>query len=527
MNAITPPKLSIDSRLSELPVITDSFEETCHVPQIADFFHNHPDKFGVLLTRNGEFTNAISKSHFFNALNAPLRRELFSRRSVRRLCKLFPSSILQFESTKKISDVGRYLLEESTNDDTALLLHFTDNTMAMANPREVLLSYASIHQLMSQKLALSNQKAEEQIKFKSNFLATMSHEIRTPMNAILGFSELLKDKDLPVESCEFVQIIHSSTENLLNIINDILDISKIEAGKMELDKKPFSLRILACECLELFRAKTDKRNIELSFEYDPKLIELYKADEAKIRQILVNLLSNAEKFTQVGSINLAISFCHRENNRDTCRIVVEDTGIGMTEEQLHTVFDSFTQADASISRQYGGTGLGTTIVKSLVELMEGTLDIESISGRGTCFSIELPLERVVYQQKRQTINNLNRNYVKNILIVDDNKVNIMLLTAVLQTLGISTICASNGVDAIELAIKENPDLIIMDIQMPEMDGVTAMKHIKNLGFNKPIVALTANAMQEDIIAYTKEGMDAVLTKPFRRAEIIKELDRWF
>lgn len=375
--------------------------------------------------------------------------------------------------------------------------------------------------------AVANAQAAN--KTKTVFLANMSHEIRTPMNGIIGLSEiLLGDPSLPQKTANFIHQIHSSAVSLLDIINDILDISKIEAGKMELENIDFTLRPLIMECEALYSYKAEEKGIALQLVIDSCADAVVRGDPTKLRQVLRNLLSNAVKFTDRGRVLLSIKSMPEVDGKRMMRFTVSDTGIGMTETQLHRIFDPFIQADSSTTRRYGGTGLGLSITKNIIGLMGGKLVVTSKQGEGSCFSFDIGFEAGIDDSFVLTApTNAPRmipTFSGDVLVCEDNSINQQVIFEHLSRVGLKAVLADNGRVGVELAqermVANNPfKLVFMDIHMPELDGVDATAELKRLGINTPIIALTANAMTWERDNYLEAGMSDYIAKPFESGEL--------
>jgi len=375
------------------------------------------------------------------------------------------------------------------------------------------------------ELSQKKEHAEETSRIKSVFLASMSHEIRTPMNGIIGFSELALDDDVSPKTKSYLTKIKTSAESLLMIINDILDVSKIEAGKMELEKIPFNVNEVFRLCRTIAAPKANEKGLTLFCYAEPSVDRLLLGDPTRLRQILLNLLSNAIKFTNTGMIKIMSELIEKTDDTVTMHFEVKDSGIGMTEDQLSRIFQPFIQADGSMTRKYGGTGLGLTITKNFVELMGGELKVESSFGFGSKFSFDLKFDTVpvdsVYSHMITTVSSNEKPvFDHEVLVCEDNAMNQIVICGHLSKIGIRTVVAGNGrigVNFIQERIdnREKPfDLIFMDVHMPEMDGLEATKEIIEKGCSTPIIALTANIMANDRETYLDIGMSDCLSKPF-------------
>ncbi|MCB0667705.1 MAG: response regulator, partial [Saprospiraceae bacterium] len=383
---------------------------------------------------------------------------------------------------------------------------------------------------LEEDLELARQSAEKSVVLKEQFVANISHEIRTPLNAILGFSNLLQRTDLQNDQVEFARNIQMSSENLLAIINDILDFSKIEAGMLHLDKVPFSLPALIHSVRNLFNLRAREKKLRFQVHVEDGLPDNLIGDPTRITQILVNLLGNAFKFTEKGEISLSVAGRNEEENTMMISFEVKDTGIGIPQEKIEKIFERFGQATAETTRRFGGTGLGLTISKQLVELQNGTITVSSQVGQGATFRVEIPYE--IASEKVQSppvstpLQEVNGHEVS-VLIVEDNPMNQRILELILDEWGIRHRHANNGLQAIKLLSKQVFDLVFMDIQMPEMDGYSTASMIRQkLHLKVPIIATTAHAFpgeREKCISY---GMNDYISKPIHQDELYSLILRY-
>jgi len=393
------------------------------------------------------------------------------------------------------------------------------------------------------KLEEATKEAKAADQAKSDFLATMSHEIRTPMNAAIGFAGLLKQTQLNDIQAEYVHNISSSTDSLLTIINDILDFSKIEAGKFRLEKTDFVLKNEIDEIYALFTPKVEEKELRLLIEIDHHIPKALHGDVTRLRQILINLLANAIKFTEHGHIKLRIELATHKSTQDDefpLNIIIEDTGIGITEEQQAELFQPFQQGDASITRNYGGTGLGLIITQRLVTMMKGSINITSTHGIGSCFTATIYIqvakqpEKLNLQsgdaEKPAEVTKYKIDLSKlSVLVVDDNLLNLKVATTFLSNEGANVTAVESGEEALQKASQQVFDLILMDLEMPDMSGIetaTRIRQIKQYEKCIPIIALTAHAfpdIQKQVLA---AGMNDFLAKPYKPEQLFSKIEKW-
>lgn len=378
----------------------------------------------------------------------------------------------------------------------------------------------------------ARQVAEDARRAEKRFLANMSHEIRTPINAIIGMTHLLYDTNPNKKQVEYLSAVNYSADLLLNLVSDVLDISKIEAGEMKLSEQIFSLKDLINSTLQTFRLRLQGKDVKLVLEFDEEIENDVIGDSTFLTQILMNLLSNAVKFTEKGKIGVQVSLLCRLGDLLMTEIKVFDTGIGISPQSLGRIFDSFKQADQDVKVKYGGTGLGLAIVKQLVNLQGGEISAESTLHEGTVFTFTLPLKDSKQQSKKlhaisESVSEDWKNY--HVLVVEDNLINQKYVEGLLLKWKMSYKIANHGLEALEMLEKEDFDIILMDIRMPEMDGYETTIAIRKLEENAnqhiPIVALTASAMSDEVDYAFEIGMNAYLTKPFTPDQLREVLEQ--
>ncbi|WP_291724262.1 response regulator [Bernardetia sp.] len=382
----------------------------------------------------------------------------------------------------------------------------------------------------NEDLKKAKEQAEAATKMKEQFLSTMSHEIRTPLNAIIGMTHLLKSDKLEGEMAENIEILEFSAQNLLSLINSVLDISKMEAGKMAFEQTQFDLPALIQNTVEIFKARADEKNVLLRTNIDKNIPNALIGDSTRLSQILNNLIGNAIKFTEEGTVTITTRLLHHKTEKVELLFAVSDTGIGISPEKINAIFEDFSQAEEDTSRKYGGTGLGLAITKQLVELQGGTINVMSTLMVGSTFSFQLGFKigksKPIATHLPDTVNIKNLRGV-NILIVEDNKVNQILVKKFLNTWGAKFYVAENGQVALDLFKKHDFDVVLMDLQMPVMDGYEAARQIRLLEANTdkftPIIALTASTLLNERERIVQVGMNDFLSKPFNPNELYQKI----
>lgn len=455
--------------------------------------------------------------------------KMINNQKGKRLGEAITSIIRQLDTTRQ-SEVNRttHLIDSSGQKAQSwgtVLVFFACLTSLLA----FLYITSRIHrqEQLIEALDESQQQEKRLAAVKDQFLANMSHEIRTPMNAVLGFTHLLKAQPLNDKSKEYVGVIENAGQSLLEIINDILDISKIESGMMRIEATAFSLRSVLHGVNTMFKPKAEEKQLQLSVTIDEEVPDILYGDVMRLTQVLINLTSNAVKFTNEGEVRIHVTKVWSEEKAVRILFTVSDTGIGIDASKLHSIFDRFNQAEASTTRKFGGTGLGLTIVKQLIELQNGFISVESKAGEGATFKVELP-----YTLGESLSEEGNTYFSENdqlplhpdvrLLVAEDNKMNQNLLRHLLSSWQLQYKIVNNGKEVLQALDKQHYDLVLMDIQMPEMDGYSAVQAIRNeLHSTIPVIAMTAHAMAGEREKCLQMGMNEYISKPIIEEELYK------
>jgi signal transduction histidine kinase/CheY-like chemotaxis protein len=417
---------------------------------------------------------------------------------------------------------------------------FNDMIEALAASRKEIRQH---QELLEQRIKERTEQFEEAMRHaqaanqaKSEFLANVSHELRTPMNGVLGMLDIALENDLPPQQAEELQTAQRCAYSLLSLLNEILDLAKIEAGKMTLERVPFDVRVVLDECIKAHQPKAVENGVALAWEVSPDVPNQIAGDPLRLRQILANLLSNAVKFTKQGSVFVRLESQFSSQGEFSLQLTVQDSGEGIAADKLPYIFDKFTQADGSVSRRFGGTGLGLAITQKLVEMHGGEIRVESEVGRGTTFFVTLPCEISVDEDSHDRIpeqfeeNNADPSAgAVRILIVEDNPVNQKVVTAVLRKRGYFIELANDGEEALsKLEQAGDFSLVLMDVQMPVLDGLEATRMIrKDTRWRElPIVAMTAHAMSGDKQRCLDAGMNGYISKPVHASHLLSTIDQY-
>ena len=388
---------------------------------------------------------------------------------------------------------------------------------------------------IEQTLKEAKEYAEEANSAKSRFLANMSHEIRTPLNGILGLTEIMLGEEVSEEHRSYLNIVRDSGKNLAQLINDILDLSKIESKKLHLENIAFNFTRVINSTVNSYKFLADQKGLSLTCFMDESIPVEVMGDPTRISQIVTNLISNAIKFTEKGKIEISFKLMDKSADRIVIQGAIKDTGVGIPQDKLGTVFQSFTQADESITRKYGGTGLGLSIVKNLLQQMGGSITVKSpvdlVANNGTVFIFNLDLVLTAKRDKVEPFKNSNadvRQFNKpvTILVVDDNPVNLLVAKKMLKKFGANVVIAESGEEAISLIPANDFDLILMDIQMPELNGYETAGELRRLNYQKPIIALSANAYEEDVQKSLSFGMNDHIKKPYSEEHLFEKVSHF-
>ena len=447
------------------------------------------------------------------------------------ILSLFPKRLTSDEGDPGIRHVARHAVQGRNGTTRWFSLASSPVEWRGQNARQIIAVDTSKQVQVEHTLEDARRRAEAAAQAKTNFLAMMSHEIRSPMNGIISVGEMLGDSKLNKEQDQLVKVINQSAETLLTILDDVLDLSKIEAGKLEINPHEFDLHAVINGVADLLRQSFQQKHLDLSVEIEESVPEQVVGDSNRIRQIMYNLLSNALKFTEKGGVTISAKAERQSNGKFFVRMSVSDTGIGINSETLGRLFQPFEQADSSVARQYGGTGLGLSICRRLAHLMDGEITVTSEEKQGSTFALELKLDPMPTKSSVKTSKNTaptrKPGEKARILVVEDNKVNQLVIGKILKSLGYEWDTADDGRNALSMYDPSKHGIVLTDLRMPNMDGfalASAIRKDETEGFRVPIIAISADAMEEAKERSVESGIDHFLTKPVRVEDVRTCLD---
>ena len=438
------------------------------------------------------------------------------------------SEFKQMEVKLEEADASNNLTRITTILSIALITILSLLTLSLYKNNNIRLKTNNMLHKKNDELIVAKEKAELASKTKANFLSTVTHELRTPLYAVTGLTNMLLDEEPKPDQLPHLKSLKFSGDYLLTFINDILQINKIEANKVELDPEVFNLKKKVENVISALSNSALDNNTTLHYEYDESLPATFIADQLKISQILINLIGNAIKFTKDGDIWVRLTKFNQTNGNYTIRFEIEDNGIGITKEKQEHMFESFSQGSIQINRKYGGTGLGLSIVKGLIDILKGKIYLKSELGKGSSFFFEIPLTYApepVISEKPKTLNKLNALDLTNIkiLVVEDNKINQMITRKILNKMSLYCDVVDNGEDAVDRVQEEQYDIVLMDIHMPGISGLEATKIIRTFDKELTIFALTAVTIEDKMHEFDEAGFDDIISKPFKQEDFEKKL----
>jgi signal transduction histidine kinase/CheY-like chemotaxis protein len=531
---------------------------TCHsaavdvderTSSVAERFEKEATLPGIIALQSGQVRGLIPRARFLERLSHKFWPELFLPRPVAQVTEVLRTDPLVIGEDRTIADASNLALQRSGDAVfEPLIVRRDDGSFELLDVHTLMVAQTRLLEFFNQRAQSQRVVAEAANESKSNFLANMSHEIRTPLTAIIGFGEELRDPSLtPAQQAEAIDLVVRNGKHLLELVNEILDLSKIEAGRLDVELVPVSVHQIIGDVLAALRIRAKEKQLDLRVNYVTAIPEQITTDPTRVRQILINLLGNALKFTESGSVTVtvrlasALSSPGSEADGALLYVEVTDTGIGISEQDISRLFQPFTQADVTTTRRFGGTGLGLTISRRLAQLLGGDVTVRSDVGVGSTFTVSLatgPLRDVRLLGQPELLQAVSRQAAipqsepetlsARILLVDDAPDNRLLVTRILEKHGATVEIAENGRDGADKAWQAfsagNPfDVVLMDMQMPVLDGFGAARQLRGRGYNRPIVALTANAQPADLQKCYDTGCDAHAPKPIDRAALFRTL----
>lgn len=533
-------ELTHTATLANLPAFDSTASPDTLTTVLDQQFHTSPDLPGVIIALGSHLLGMVSREMLLGQLSRPFGIELYLKRPIRLMLEAEQHQPLVLPIACPVSIAAERALSRPTSRVYEPIVVWDGQRFRLLDVHTLLIAQSQLLKLANQTVQHQMDAADAANRAKSQFLANMSHEIRTPLTAILGFTENLLEPQVPdAERTSALQTILRNGHHLLQLINDILDLSKIEAGRLEVEKMSCSPGELLADVVSALRVKADAKQVKLLLSYRGSVPETIHSDPTRLRQILINLVGNAIKFTERGHIEIGVSVERVHSERPMLRVDIVDTGIGMTPQQLARLFEPFTQADGSVSRRFGGTGLGLSISRRLAQLLGGDIAVTSEPDHGSIFTVLLetgPLDDVEWRstppvgfESRRLANISNDTKLTGrLLLAEDGPDNQLLIGSFLRKCGADVTIVDNGRKAVDTALaslaESAPfDMILMDMQMPVLDGYAATRELRNNGWLHPILALTANAMSGDRQKCLAAGCDDFATKPIDRRRLIAQL----
>jgi signal transduction histidine kinase/DNA-binding NarL/FixJ family response regulator len=534
----TTPELTLDSPIGQLDM-SDWSVRACELAQrVAQIFAQDTELPGLLVFGGRRECDVISRREFYEKLARDFGNTPFLTVPVSRVLAVDHPEPMLLPAAMPIHEAGRRVLDRPARIAYEPIIVQAGDTDRLLDPYVLLRAQARLIASANEEIRARQEKAEQAVKAKTAFVANVSHEVRTPLNGIIGYTESILQTTSLRAAQERARTILSESEHLMGLINDLLDHAKMEAGKLELEYIPLSPRELVDCVMSSASLEVQDKPVQLSVEVDSDVPEAFLGDPTRLREILLNLVSNAVKFTDEGWVSVRVEAVETRSEWATVRFVVADTGIGIPPEKQEIIFEKFSQADGSTTRKYGGTGLGMSICRHLVELMGGTIDLTSEIDVGSEFAFTVDVEpceppcspETDQPDPQQTGQPCDRaTDPKRILVVEDYPTNREILRMHLERLGHEMTLVEDGLEAVEACREDTYDLIFMDIQMPRMDGLEATRRIRREleGYSEvPILALTANAEMDTHLACLDAGMNDMITKPVRRNALLTAVTAW-
>ena len=539
-----PTDLSADATLRDLELHAACVAADRPMRDVRDLLERRPQWPGVLI-EGQDGPRSISRDGFHAAVTRPYVWEVFARRPIERMLNALElDPCIQPDDTPIHVALEAALGRSPAHAFEPIIVRGSGQELRLLDVQRLLLAHSRVLRELNQEIRRQKDVAELANAAKSAFLANMSHEFRTPMNGILGLTEIVLEGERDSERREHLQLVRSSGRWLLDLLNDVLDISKLEAGKVELLDELFEPRQLLEGVVRLLRTQAEAKGLSLEARIAASVPRWLVGDEGRLRQVLINLVSNAIKFTESGFVRIEADGESTPQGACSLRLAVCDSGIGIPQEKQARVFEPFEQADSSTTRRYGGTGLGLSICRAIVDQMGGELTLQSAAGQGATFRFEVllrpgheaetpldteadPLPPAAGQDDGPT-GAADLGGAPRVLVAEDNRVNQRVVRLQLERLGCDVTVVNNGAEAVEAALGGRFDLVLMDVQMPQVDGMEATRRIRDseAGQAIPIVALTAHALVGDRDRCTDAGMDGYLTKPISIDQLRDALARW-